>query len=108
MGFPDETLEQMQDTQRFILELKKLGLTDISLFQFKPYPGTEEWEYLRKHKPWILEEINYVKIQNKNNHPQINHKSSTDAALPENLMIAQIPSGEVRQLIEETLELFYS
>ncbi len=104
MGLPDETLEQMLDTQKFILELKRLGLTDISLFQFKPYPGTEEWEYLRQRKPKVLEQINYIKRTD--NYSE--KKSISDASLPDDLEIAQIPSKIVRELVEETLQLFYS
>ncbi len=50
MGFPDETNEQLIETYNFIMELKELGLTDISLFQFKPYPGTELWEKMKMEK----------------------------------------------------------
>lgn len=101
MGFPDESLEQMLDTQRFIFELKQLGLTDISLFQFKPYPGTEEWEYLKKHKPQILEQLFYTKSN------QAQGMNMTSIWLPDNLEISQIPSRQVRQLIEQTLAMFY-
>ena len=50
MGFPDETNEQLIETYNFIMELKELGLTDIRLFQFKPYPGTELWEKMKMEK----------------------------------------------------------
>ncbi|MCX7955658.1 MAG: B12-binding domain-containing radical SAM protein [Patescibacteria group bacterium] len=107
MGFPDETLEQMLDTQNFIIKLKNLGLTDISLFQFKPYPGTEEWEYLKKNNPEILQHLTYLKT-GKNKSSIVDHKLDTDATLPDDLKISQIPSGQVRELIEKTLEIFYS
>jgi len=51
----------MENTRRFIMELKGLGLTDISLFQFKPYPGTEEWYYLQQHKPDVLSQLTYIR-----------------------------------------------
>jgi|GEM_PF-4090274 len=101
MGFPDETLKQILNTKNFIMELKNLGLTDISLFQFKPYPGTEEWLYLEKTNPAILEELSYIRRGN-------NQKLVVDAKLPDDLQIAQVPSRIVREIIEQTLNEFYA
>jgi len=100
MGFPDESLEQIENTRRFIMELKELGLTEISLFQFKPYPGTEEWNYLQEKKPHVLKNLSYMRRGD-------NKKMLVDAKLPDNLQISQVPSRIVEEVIEQTLREFY-
>ena len=59
MGFPGETEEQIQETADFIQELKGLGLSEISVFQFKPYPGTREYERLKQTNPdvWLDDDL---------------------------------------------------
>lgn len=106
MGFPDETIEQMEATSRFIIELKQLGLTDISLFQFKPYPGTAEWQYLEKVNPEVLKALSY----SRQNFDQgnISAKKLNEAVwLPDDLQIAAVPSKIVREMVEATILEFY-
>ncbi len=40
VGFPQETLEQICETARYILDLAVAGLSDIAIFPARPYPGT--------------------------------------------------------------------
>lgn len=105
MGFPGETLEQMETTRRFIMELKQLGLTDISIFQFKPYPGTEEWQYLEQTNPDALRHLYYIRYGDNTN--VVNRKIAVDASLPDDLQIAAVPSKIVREIVVETLKEFY-
>ena len=102
MGFPGETLEQIDETRKFIMELKNYGLTEVNVFQFKPYPGTELWQELKRDNPKVLERLQYsrkTQISNEN--------IVTNLTLPDDLMIANIPSGEVREIIVRTLQEFY-
>lgn len=108
MGFPDETIEQIQATRDFIFELKGLGLTHMSLFQFKPYPGTEEWQRLADSNPEVLKQIFFVHVAGKTKNATVTHKLETDAALPDDLQIAQVPSNMVRDIVKETTEEFYA
>lgn len=107
MGFPEETMEQLEETRQFIMELKNLGLTDMGLFQFKPYPGTEEWQRLEKTNPAVLNKLAYIHV-NKEANGIAGKKLSNDAALPDDIMIAAIPSKIVREIIIETIKDFYN
>jgi anaerobic magnesium-protoporphyrin IX monomethyl ester cyclase len=43
-GSPTETLEEMEDTVRFIASAKKLGAYSLWAFVMTPYPATSIWE----------------------------------------------------------------
>lgn len=47
IGFPDETRRELWETLRFGLKLAWLGVEDLPLFPFIPYPGTELYDRLR-------------------------------------------------------------
>ncbi len=47
IGFPDETRRELWQTVRFGMKLARLGVEDIPLFPFIPYPGTELYDSLR-------------------------------------------------------------
>jgi radical SAM superfamily enzyme YgiQ (UPF0313 family) len=46
IGFPLETDETLRVTLNFVRKLARLGVTDIGLAQFVPYPGSELFEQL--------------------------------------------------------------
>lgn len=48
MGFPDETPAEMLDTVRLCAELAWLGVHDVNVTPFCPYPGSELFESLLK------------------------------------------------------------
>jgi radical SAM superfamily enzyme YgiQ (UPF0313 family) len=41
IGFPDERLRDLRDTLRFILRMARIGVHDVSVWTFSPYPGSE-------------------------------------------------------------------
>lgn len=47
LGFPDETHREMLQTLRFCFDVAVLGLHDLSVTPFSPYPGTELFDELR-------------------------------------------------------------
>ncbi|MDX2167116.1 MAG: radical SAM protein [Deltaproteobacteria bacterium] len=47
IGFPDETRRDVLRTLRFGLHAAWIGVDDIPLFPFSPYPGTELYDQLR-------------------------------------------------------------
>lgn len=47
MGFPDETLAEAAETIRFCHELAALGVHDVNVTPFCPYPGSELFDQLR-------------------------------------------------------------
>lgn len=107
MGFPEETLEQMETTRRFVMELKQLGLTDISIFQFKPYPGTEEWQRLEQTNPDVLRGLFYIRRDGVNTDGILRKKITEGIWLPDDLQIAAVPSKIVRQMVVKTIQEFY-
>ena len=109
MGFPGETADQLHETQQFIHELKQYGLTDISLFQFKPYPGTFEWKVLEQTQPHVLDQLSYVgsRVASDADKTTTNKKISEVVWLPDDLQIAAVPSGEVKSMVIQTLRDFY-
>lgn len=47
LGFPDETHREVRETMRFIVAMAVLGVHDVSISPFSPYPGSELFEELR-------------------------------------------------------------
>ena len=47
IGFPDEQRADLRETLRFILRMARLGVHDVSVWTFSPYPGSELFERLR-------------------------------------------------------------
>jgi radical SAM superfamily enzyme YgiQ (UPF0313 family) len=48
IGFPDETRRDLWQTIRFGLQAAWIGVDDIPLFPFSPYPGTALYDELRR------------------------------------------------------------
>jgi radical SAM superfamily enzyme YgiQ (UPF0313 family) len=46
IGFPDETAETLKQTRRLIRRLARLGVDEISVGKFVPYPGSEMFRRL--------------------------------------------------------------
>lgn len=92
LGFPGETRAQIEDTVRFIGELKDMGVTEAGIFQFKPYPGTEEFALL-------VAELSYLKRTYADLAGRARESAENHVWLPDGLQIAEVPSGEVRRYI---------
>ena len=48
LGFPGERLRDVWRTYRFLASLSLLGVQDVSVFPFSPYPGSELFEFVRR------------------------------------------------------------
>ncbi|MEK7451201.1 MAG: radical SAM protein [Patescibacteria group bacterium] len=108
MGFPGETEEQIQETASFIAQLKDVGLTEIGVFQFKPYPGTSEYSQLINSRPEILGRLNYLMRKETGLTGKAQYRAEQkEAWLPDDLQIAEIPSGKVREYVLTSLKDFY-
>lgn len=63
MGFPNETEKQICNTKNLINELNKLNIRQkakfrASVFEFRPYPGTKEWNrILNSHNDISIERL---------------------------------------------------
>jgi radical SAM superfamily enzyme YgiQ (UPF0313 family) len=47
IGFPDERERDLRQSLRFILRMARVGVHDVSVWTFSPYPGSELFERLR-------------------------------------------------------------
>lgn len=108
MGFPGETREQMQKTYKFVMHLKDLGLASISIFQFKPYPGTALWDKIARENPGALQRLDYIGGDARDMNIG-GGRAIQGVYLPDDLVLSDgVPSGEVKQLVQQTLEDFFS
>lgn len=108
MGFPSESLAQMNRTHDFVLHLKDLGLTSISIFQFKPYPGTALWDQVAQNNPQALTRLDYIGGDAREMNVGGN-RAIQGVYLPDDLIIADgVTSGTVRELVQTTLGDFFS
>jgi len=46
VGFPDETHEDLIDSLKFVARMAKVGVHDVSVWTFSPYPGSELFDRL--------------------------------------------------------------
>lgn len=107
-GFPDETDAQMWETRSLIRHLKTIGMTEIAAFQFKPYPGTEAFTDLIQRRPTLLSQLTYLRRTGLSAHEKVQFRSEQhDTWLPDELHIAEIPSGKVKDHVVGALEDFY-
>ena len=49
LGFPDETHKEMLETLRFVLDAAFMGVSDVYLASFAPYPGSELFDQLHEN-----------------------------------------------------------
>jgi radical SAM superfamily enzyme YgiQ (UPF0313 family) len=62
LGFPGERLRHVWDTYRFILSMSLIGIQDISVFPFSPYPGSELFEFVRRRGDIVLDEQYFLSL----------------------------------------------
>jgi radical SAM superfamily enzyme YgiQ (UPF0313 family) len=48
IGFPNERQDNLRETLRFIFRMARIGVHDVSVWTFSPYPGSELFEQLRR------------------------------------------------------------
>jgi len=62
IGFPDETLEEAQQTRELAKSLRDCGLSSATFFLCTPFPGAPLWNYVKKHN-LLLPGIKYRDIR---------------------------------------------
>lgn len=107
MGFPGETEEQLNNTYKQIMRLKSLGMTDVSVFQFKPYPGTTIYGELVEKDPNIESKLSYLRRSNIDFDGKAQERVESAVWLPDDLKIAEVSSGKVKELVIKALDDFY-
>lgn len=106
-GFPGETAKQMQETRDLIMTLKDLGMSEISAFQFKPYPGTEAYDQLMGANPGLAADLSYLRRDSRGEGGKASERATDTPWLPDNVQIAAVPSGDVREQVKGALHDFY-
>lgn len=108
VGFPGETETQIKQTVDHVARLKELGMTEIAMFQFKPYPGTEEYHIVEETMPEVIAQLNYLRRGDTGMTGKAQFRSEQhDTWLPDDLKIADVSSGVVREYVMQTLSDFY-
>lgn len=112
MGFPGETERQILDTYELLMRLKDMGMTEASIFQFKPYPGTELYDMVLTQQPGIQEKLHYLNGRRQRTvsndlYGKAHQRAATTVWLPDDLRIADVPSGTVREHVMRALQDFY-
>lgn len=104
MGFPGETEEQMLETKSLIMALKQSGMGEVSVFQFKPYPGNEEFSRLKASNPEVIDQLPYLRRTG----DSFVYSSEQDSVwLPDSIRIAAVPGDVVRSHVVSAMEEFY-
>ena len=49
LGFPDETHKEMLETLKFVMDAAFMGVSDVYLASFAPYPGSELFDQMYKN-----------------------------------------------------------
>jgi anaerobic magnesium-protoporphyrin IX monomethyl ester cyclase len=62
LGFPGERLRHIWGTYRFILSMSLLGIQDVSVFPFSPYPGSELFAFLCRRGDVVLSEEYFLSL----------------------------------------------
>jgi len=107
-GFPGETEQELEETRGLVRTLSDLGMTEISAFQFKPYPGTEAYQQVMAAQPELAGKLNYLrKIGQAGAGTKANARATDTPWLPDDLQIAAVPSSVVRAHVKGALEDFY-
>lgn len=105
LGFPNETKEQMNDTVEMIDKLSSLnslykGNFRVNVFEFRPYPGTIEWNRIMQTGKYSSEELlNYTSFDT--TQKDISSKLYFSSSL--NISFANVPSEEVNKMIAYTM-----
>jgi radical SAM superfamily enzyme YgiQ (UPF0313 family) len=107
MGFPGETEEQLKATYEHLMNLKSIGMTEASVFQFKPYPGTVIYHELISQRPEILTQLTYLRRTDTGLRGKAQERAENAAWLPNDLMVSGVPSWRVREWVMRSLEDFY-
>ncbi|NMC35996.1 B12-binding domain-containing radical SAM protein [Candidatus Beckwithbacteria bacterium] len=114
IGSPLETEQQIKETIEMIFRLQEAGMTDLAVFQWKPYPGTEDTAFLCAQKPEFAHILasqieDYQSVQAGEAGSMLAYRTTHDKYLPDNWPpISELPNNEIRQLIEEIYRKFYS
>jgi hypothetical protein len=109
LGFPTETIAEMNETVRHIEGLWNAtenhpGRFRCSAFEFRPYPGTPEWQRLLKTGKYTTDQLllyEHVDLTNNNRFREMLDRDEFNFSV--NLQFGEAPVSLVRQRLTELM-----
>jgi anaerobic magnesium-protoporphyrin IX monomethyl ester cyclase len=109
LGFPTETLSELQDTVRQIHRLWEIsdnnpGTFRCSAFEFRPYPGTPEWHRLMstgKYKSEDLLSYEHVDLTDNGQLDEMLERDEFNFSV--NIQFGEVPPSIVRNYLTEIM-----
>ena len=109
LGFPTETLSEIQDTVNHIFQLweisdKNPGTFRCSAFEFRPYPGTPEWHKLittGRYKASDLLSYEHVDLTGNGQVRDMLERDEFNFSV--NIQFGEVPVAVVRQYLTEIM-----
>ncbi len=103
LGFPTETRSEMLETSSLISELwsiadRSLGDLRVSVFEFRPYPGTPEWHRLLEAGYKSTELLNYEHVDLTDSEGQsgaLNERDEFNFSV--GIQFGEVPPTEIRR-----------
>jgi anaerobic magnesium-protoporphyrin IX monomethyl ester cyclase len=112
IGFPDETIQDIAETTKYILDLRRFGLSDVIFFPARPYPGTRLFNdcieiYGRENIEKTLN-FEYVKDHHDESDPRIKMKLRKYNTIPAFNVNKYFSTYEIRKMIQAIYKVFYN
>ena len=112
IGFPNETIHDIGETAKYMVELRASGLADVAIFPARPFPGTKLFlECLSIYGDDKLEdllEFQYLEDYRNHSDPQIKAKLHRYNTVPAFQINRNFNSFEIRRMIKMMYEIFYN
>jgi len=111
VGFPNETVQQMVETAKYIIKLRAAGLEDIAIFPARPFPGTRLLrDCLSIYGEQTLEdllEFQYLEDFRGESDTRIRAKLHRYNTIPSFQINKYFDNYQVRRIIRALYEVFY-
>ncbi len=92
MGAPKQKKREVLQSFYFLLKLAFYGVHDASCYAYSPYPGTEDFEYLKKNNQIIIDD-NYDELLANNVYNSFKNVKSWSEHIPKQLLIFMTLGG---------------
>jgi anaerobic magnesium-protoporphyrin IX monomethyl ester cyclase len=108
IGFPGETRSEIDQTVQFVSLLKANGLTDLSLFQVKLYPGTALRDFAARYFGETMVDEYYEYDLRSTTSPTAAMRAFSRENYGNKRQLSELPPAELERLIQRVTTSFYS
>lgn len=111
LGIPTETRQELESTITLIQELRSFnsvgpGRFRDSVFEFRPYPGTAEWQYLLSTGRYTSQELmSYVSVDLSQDGARPHMARRDEFSFSTGLQFGETPTSEIQAWLVELGEL---